>query len=264
MDTNVFNSQINDPDFISKLKSEFNNAKPYRHLKIDNFLTDELANKLYNQFPPIEQLSKHYNGLNENKSEGADFTKFDPSFTIYKQAINSPEFTNLLAEITGIDELFTTDDELGCGLHQGKNGSYLDVHIDFNIHHIRKIHRRLNVLVFLNKNWKEEYGGKVELWNEDVTELGQAYLPSFNRCIIFETSEISYHGYSKITVPENETRKSFYAYFYTPIGDYKGKYHDTVFKARPEEGAVKKLKTDVKESLKNNVKRTLLKLGIKF
>jgi hypothetical protein len=119
-------------------------------------------------------------------------------------------------------------------------------------------------LIFLNKNWKEEYGGKVELWNKDVTKLGQAYLPIFNRCVIFETSEISYHGYSTITVPEGETRKSFYSYYYTPIGDYKGKYHDTVFKARPEEGALKKIKTDVKETLKNNIKRTMLKLGIKF
>jgi hypothetical protein len=97
-----------------------------------------------------------------------------------------------------------------------------------------------------------------------VTELVKAYTPGFNRCIVFETNEISYHGYSTIHVPEGETRKSFYSYFYTPIGDYKGKYHDTVFKARPQEGLMKKIKTDVKETLKNNVKRTLKKLGVKF
>ena len=261
---NIIKSEFFNEANILKLKEEFNNAKPYRHLAIDNFLNAEFAEQLYAKFPPLEVLNKHYHGLNENKSEGSNFDNFDPVFKSLRQAVASKDMTDALEKITGIRGLFTTEDSLGSGVHQGKNGSYLDVHIDFNIHHVQKIHRRLNLLIFLNKNWKEEYGGKVELWNEDVTKLGQAYLPSLNRCVIFETNEISYHGYSTITVPEVETRKSFYTYYYTPIGDYKGKYHDTVFKARPEEGALKKIKTDIKETLKNNIKRTMLKLGIKF
>jgi len=150
------------------------------------------------------------------------------------------------------------------GVHQGGNGSYLDVHIDFNIHVERDIHRRANLLIFLNKNWKEEYGGHCELWNKDVTKLEQAYLPSFNRCVIFETSEISYHGYKKISVPEGETRKSFYSYFYTKLREGAAPYHDTVFKARPEEGMIKKVKTDVKETLKNTAKQILKKAGVKI
>lgn len=249
---------------IAKLKAEFNSAKPYRHIAIDNFLSPEFADKLYTQFPPLEVLNKHYHGLNESKSEGSNFDSFDSSFNALKSILATKEVTDALEKITGIEDLFTTNDNLGAGVHQGKNGSYLDVHIDFNIHHVQKIHRRLNLLIYLNKNWKEEYGGKVELWNEDVSVLGKAYLPTFNRCVIFETNEISYHGYSTITVPEGETRKSFYNYYYTQVGDYKGKYHDTVFKARPEEGTMKKIKTEVKETLKNNIKRTMLKLGIKF
>jgi Rps23 Pro-64 3,4-dihydroxylase Tpa1-like proline 4-hydroxylase len=260
----IFNPKMNDQQFIDGLKKEFNEAQPYRHIKIDDFLSADFANSLYDNFPPLELLSRHYHGLNENKSEGADFNSFDKVFTDLRAALNTEEFKNKVEHITGIKDIFSTEDALGCGVHQGKNGSYLDVHIDFNIHHIQKIHRRLNLLVYLNKNWKEEYGGKIELWNKDVTALGQAYLPTFNRCVIFETSEISYHGYSTINVPEGETRKSFYAYYYTQPGDYKVQYHDTVFKARPEEGTMKKIKTDVKESLKNNIKRAMLKLGIKF
>ncbi len=122
----------------------------------------------------------------------------------------------------------------------------------------------MNLLIYLNKDWKDEYGGNLELWNSDVTKLEKSYQPLFNRCVIFETNDISYHGYSKITVPEYITRKSVYAYYYTPLGDYAQKYHDTLFKARPQEGFVKKIKTDLKETVKNNVKRTLLKLGVKF
>jgi hypothetical protein len=82
--------------------------------------------------------------------------------------------------------------------------------------------------------------------------------------VIFETNEISYHGYGKISVPEGVTRKSFYGYFYTDLREGAAKYHDTIFKARPEEGLAKKIKTDVKETIKNNVKRVFKKIGIKI
>jgi Rps23 Pro-64 3,4-dihydroxylase Tpa1-like proline 4-hydroxylase len=93
-----------------------------------------------------------------------------------------------------------TDDNLGTGLHQGTDGSFLDIHVDFNIHHIKNVHRRLNMLIYLNKNWKPEYGGAMEMWNADMSKMVKAVPCEFNRCLVFETSEISYHGYSKITL----------------------------------------------------------------
>jgi Rps23 Pro-64 3,4-dihydroxylase Tpa1-like proline 4-hydroxylase len=249
---------------LNSLHNQFEMGKPFRHVCIDNFLVPEFADYLYTNFPGFDKMSRNYQGLNEFKSEGSNFDNYDPAFVELRKALNTPEFYKAVSSITGIDELFSVDDALGMGVHQGQNGSYLDIHIDFNIHHVEKIHRRTNLLIFLNKNWKEEYGGKVEFWNADVSKLENAYLPSFNRCVIFETNEISYHGYGKITIPENESRKSFYAYYYTTLRDDAKGYHDTIFKARPEEGLVKKVKTDVKETLKNNVKRILLKVGIKF
>ncbi len=86
--------------------------------------------------------------------------------------------------------------------------------------------------------------------------------PIFNRCVIFETSGFSYHGYSKISIPEDESRKSFYAYLYTDEQGIQGSYHDTTFKVRPTESTLKKVQTNTKESLKNTVKKTFKKLGI--
>jgi hypothetical protein len=126
------------------------------------------------------------------------------------------------------------------------------------------VHRRLNLLIYLEKNWKDEYGGGLEMWNADMTNCDKMVMPNFNRCVIFETSEISYHGYSKITIPEGVTRKSFFAYFYTNEREGATGYHDTVFKARPTESKSKKVKTAVKENLKNTAKATLKKLGVKF
>ena len=157
-----------------------------------------------------------------------------------------------MSEITGIDELFSVPDALGGGLHQGGNGSFLDIHIDFNIHADRGIHRRVNLLIFFNKDWKEEYGGHTELWNADMTNLDKKVFPAFNRCLIFET------------VPENITRKSFYAYYYTQLREDAAKYHDTVFKARPTDSLAKKTLTPIKEGAKNFIKRQLRNLGITF
>jgi Rps23 Pro-64 3,4-dihydroxylase Tpa1-like proline 4-hydroxylase len=249
---------------LLRLNSQFEKAHPYKHVVIDHFLNDGFAEDLYAHFPGLDLMTRNYNGLNEHKSEGSGFDRFHPSFSHLRSQLNTPEFQKAISTITGIDGLFSVEDALGMGVHQGGNGSYLDIHIDFNIHHVRKIHRRTNLLIFLNKNWQDSYGGKVEMWNANVSKCEQSYLPGFNRCVIFETNDISYHGYGKINVPEGETRKSFYAYYYTPLAENHPTYHDTVFKARPEEGTLKKIKTDVKETLKNSVKRVLLKVGVKF
>jgi Rps23 Pro-64 3,4-dihydroxylase Tpa1-like proline 4-hydroxylase len=258
----IFNPVVFDPETIKRFSDQFARAKPYKHLVIENFLAEDFANTIHDNFPPLDQLSKHYHGLNEFKSEGSDFAKFHPFFSNLREALNTEAFCKVMEQISGIKNIYSTDDSLGAGVHQGKNGSYLDVHIDFNIHVKRNIHRRLNLLIFLNKNWHDSYGGKLEMWNENVTECVQSYLPSFNRCVIFETNDISYHGYSTINVPDSVTRKSFFCYFYTDVNENASRYHDTIFKARPNEGAMKKIKTDVKEKLKNNIKYVLKTFGI--
>lgn len=249
---------------LADLKHSFNHATPYRHLVIDNFLCEKFAESLLDNFPRFELLTRHYKGLNEQKSEGADFNSFHPAFTTLRETLNAEPFRKKISFITGIEDIFSTEDALGSGIHQGKNGSFLDIHIDFNLHHIKKIHRRLNLLIFLNKNWEEKYGGALELWNKDVTVLCKSYLPIFNRCVIFENNEISYHGYSKINIPEGTSRKSFYNYYYTDFNQFRGEYHDTVFKAKPFDSKLKKIITDTKESFKNKVKRYLFKKGIKY
>ncbi len=126
------------------------------------------------------------------------------------------------------------------------------------------MHRRLNLLIYLEKDWKEEYGGGLEMWNADMSQCEKIVMPALNRAVIFETSEISYHGYAKISLPEGVTRKSFFAYYYTKEREDAVPYHDTIFKARPTESTSKKIQTAVKESVKNTAKSTLKKLGVKF
>jgi len=209
-------------------------------------------------------MRRHYKGLNEQKSEGSNFELYHESFRTLRSELGKPEFIKFLEKLTGIEGLTLPEDMRGAGVHQGTNGSFLDIHVDFSVHPVLNIQRRLNFLVFLNKDWKESYGGKLELWDKDVKNCVQAYLPSFNRCVIFATSDISYHGYSKITVPEGVFRNSFFSYFYTPIVNKEEvKYHDTIFKTRPSEGGIKKTQTFLKENAKNFIKGSLRKLGVR-
>jgi len=258
----LFNPRLFEEHTIAQLQNEFNTAQPYRHIVIDNFLQTDFAEKLYEHFPPTKVLRKHYDGINERKAEGANFEDFHPDFSRLREALMSPAFYAWVSRVTGIQDVFITNDHLGVGLHEGDNGSFLDVHIDFNIHPEKDVHRRLNLLIYMNRHWEPHYGGDLELWNAEVTECVKKVPPAFNRAVIFETSEISYHGYSRIQVPEGMSRKSVYAYFYTTERADAVPYHDTIFKARPQDSTVKKLVTPVKERLKNSVKAALKKVGI--
>ncbi len=260
----IINPALFEETTRANYKKQFDEATPYRHIVIENFLDDALANTLQQEFPSVETLKTHWKGLNENKFEGSTFDTFHPAFQQVRDALASPEFCQWVEQVTGIQDVFITDDHMGAGIHQGDNGSFLDVHIDFNIHHILNVHRRLNLLIYLEKDWKKEYGGGLEMWNADMTSCEKIVMPALNRAVIFETSEISFHGYSKISVPSGVTRKSFFAYYYTKEREDAVPYHDTIFRARPTESTSKKLKTAVKENMKNTAKSTLKKLGVKF
>ncbi len=257
------NPEYLDDAKITALNEEFASAKPYPHIVMDNFLREDTALSMFEQFPSFDKFGRHYKGLNENKSEGSHFDQYEPIFSEVKDELSSEEFSKWIARVTGIEESFITDDNLGAGLHQGGNGSFLDIHIDFNIHPRKNVHRRLNLLIYLNKDWKPEYNGAMEMWNADMTRMEKDVMCSFNRALIFETSEISYHGYTKkLNLPEGVTRKSFFAYFYTKEREGAAKYHDTVFRATPADSGFKRISTSAKERLKNSVKSSLKKIGI--
>lgn len=258
----VINEKVYNLNWLKETNSKFKGAEGFPHIVIEDFLKPDVADTLFESFPTRKDMRKSYKNLNENKTEGSGFDEYHPLFTQLKNELGTDKFKVSFSQLTGITDLILPDDHRGSGVHQGFDGSYLDIHVDFSIHPTLKKHRRLNLLIFLNKNWKEEYGGHCEFWDENVKNMiGQA-LPSHNIAVIFECSRKSFHGYSTIHVPEGESRKSFYSYFYTDIAPGV-KYHDTIFKARPSEGATKKIKTDVKEGSKNFVKKVIYKMNLK-
>ena len=260
----MIQSHLLNESTVESLRTQFLKSSPYPNLVIDNFFKSKVAEKLHEFFPNLEFMRKRWKGINENKSEDANFSEYKPVFQEVKSYFSSPEFYDWISQITGIEKVFITDDTLGCGLHQGGSGSFLDIHVDFNIHPKHNVHRRLNMLTYLEKDWKESYDGSLEMWNKEMTRCEKRILPLFNRAVLFETSEISYHGYGQITLPKNITRKSMYCYFYTKERSDAVGYHDTVFRPKPQDTVSKKIQTVVKEKIKNTGKSFLKKVGVKI
>lgn len=244
-----------------RLKTAFNTAIPFRHLVIDNFLDATFAETLDRRFPSLSGMKTHYSGLNEKKAEDNNFVKQDGDFTLLHTTLSSRQFADWLTDITDITPLHTADDRLGYGLHQGGHGSFLDIHIDYNIHPITKLQRKLNFLLFLNPVWEENWGGFLELWDSKTQKTGRHIAPLLNRAVIFECSEVSYHGYNRIDAPKDITRKSYYQYYFTTPEKHL-RYHDTIFRPLPESSLAKKIAVPIKELTKNSFKKTLLFLGL--
>ena len=260
--SHIINPEYTSKEAVEALNKRFNEAQPCRHLALPNFLDQRLAEELHGNFPKIKSLNVKRKSLNEDKSEDYHFERWHPSFTKLREVVAGEEFSKWISAVTGVEGLHTTDDSLGSGVHQGKDGSYVDVHIDVNMNPEKGLWRRVNLLIYLNRFWKPEFGGDLELWNKEMTTCEVKVPCDFNRAVIFYTDENSPHGYARINVPEGETRKSFYTYFYTPIGE-GFRYSDSRFVSRPDDAVGKKIVTGIKENVKVNAKRLLNKIGVK-
>lgn len=256
------NRELVDDTSLRKIRNDFNNNLPIRHVVMDNFLSEPLAKTLYENFPSIHAMDTHYKGLNEKKAEHSNFSHLHPSFTTLHDYLCSSAFIKWMNEVTGAELLQTIEDRLGYGLHQGADKSFLDIHIDYNVHPIRNLYRKYNLILFLNPGWLQDWGGNLELWDSEVKNCIQSISPVFNRCVIFECSDVSYHGYNRVRVPEGITRKSIYQYYFVPLEEGVA-FHDTIFKPRPQESVVKKVSTYSKDFAKNTAKKLLLKIGWK-
>ena len=208
---------------------------------IDNFLLPGAAEEVARAYPTFEQARAQgflFNFVNEQKKiQITDPGKFPDAVQRLNQAISAPAFMADLEYITGIPRILADEQLVGGGMHLTGSGGRLDVHVDFNLIEDRKLFRRLNILIYLNPVWNEAWGGHIELWDKTVRNCLYRCVPALNRCLIFETSDISYHGVAQVSAPADMVRQSFAAYYYTKEASpsWKGSFHSTIFRARPNE-----------------------------
>ena len=217
---NIINDKLKDVEkFIFQNKERFLNANPFPFIIIDDFFSKEFLNDVLNQFPNLAEQKKttNYDNKNEVKFANNQYKNFPNNIKKLFDFLNSDFFLNFLQRITNIQEKLIPDFELnGGGLHEIKKGGLLKIHSDFNKHPSLDLDRRLNVLIYLNKDWKEEYGGHLEFWDKEMTSCREKVLPIFNKMVIFSTTDNSNHGHpDPLNCPNNMSRKSIATYYYT-------------------------------------------------
>jgi hypothetical protein len=226
-------------------------AKPFPHIVFDNFFNREILEEILGEFPKPRQIQwQRFDNEREIKLASSAEISFGPVTRLFLYHLNSLTFLNFLSSVTGISNLIADPCFEGGGLHQIQRGGKLAIHADFNRHRNFNLDRRLNVLVYLNENWREEYGGHLELWNRDMTRCEQRVLPIFNRMMIFSTTDYTYHGHpDPLRCPEGQTRKSLALYYFTNgrPAEEVGEAHSTLFRAR----AANELRPTLKRRVRN-------------
>lgn len=207
--------------FGDALAEAYRTATPYPHITIDDFLPIALATQILENFPhetTEKKAAEHalnYTGIQVNKRQvyPNDTNAFCRNLFGF---FNSAAFLQFLERMTGITGLIADPYFHGGGLHETSRGGKLGVHADFRVHEQLHLKRRLNVLIYLNQDWEEEFGGMLEIWDPSMTKKCHSILPLFNRCVVFNTDAKSYHGHPEpLTCPPNRTRKSIALYYYT-------------------------------------------------
>ena len=240
---------------LQVLSKQYQESEPFPHVVLDNFFTEEILDKVLSNFPNLEGKNKkstiQFNAETGIKSTSKGEALFNGISKDFMYFLNSETFLLWLQELTGIKEKLISDPYFnGGGFHEIKKDGLLKIHADYNKHPETKLDRRINLLIYLNKDWKEEYGGHVELWSKDMQTCYKKILPLFNRIVIFNTLTNSYHGHPEpLSCPEYMSRKSIALYYFSngrPLNEVHQE-HTTIYKRRP---GVKELKSGIKGVLK--------------
>lgn len=230
----------------SSLHGQYIQANPFPHIVINNFLPDELIKQILNNFPheSVEEEVKFeigYAGQFKRQIPPVNCNGFNRNLFAF---LNSEPIIRFIESITGIDKLIPDPYFAGGGYHETKSGGLLGIHADFRINKELNLNRRVNMIIYLNEEWKPEWGGALELWDKSMTSVEQSVLPILNRCVIFNTDQDSYHGHpDPLTCPEHVSRKSIALYYYTASESvlFETPAHDTMYKARPSDNKSTKI-----------------------
>jgi hypothetical protein len=227
----------------------YQQAEPFPHIVLDNFFDSNYLKGLAQNFPNLLSDShlEQFSSQKEVKSASHLEQGIPEKHLELIRFMNAQPFLSFIQQLTGIKETLISDPYLvGGGLHQIRAGGMLKVHADFNKHRLLGLDRRINVLVYLNEDWHESYGGHLELWDRNMKACQQRILPIFNRLVVFSTTDFSYHGHpDPLTCPEHRTRNSIALYYYSngrPKSeiDVANVSATTKFVARPESTADRK------------------------
>lgn len=235
--------QLINPETLKKTdhyKTQFQTAEPFEHVVIDDFFQAEFCQELLDQFPDF----KAKDAVDENQTIGKkavvqSVPRIGKAYKMLDEMVQSQAFLQWVETVTGIDHLLYDPHYIGGGTHNNMDGQELDPHVDFTHHPINSHHRRLNLIVYLNHQWQEAWGGNIEFHKNPrllpTEDQIISVKPLFNRAVIFATHNHSWHGFPAIDLPQDKkhlTRKSFALYYYTEKRQNAVEPHSTIYVER--------------------------------
>lgn len=238
-----------DPDEAKALGSlfaqEYSEADPFEHIVLDGILPDELVSKILDDFPSDARahdgvFNIGYGGQHKRQVMPEDCDRFSRELFLF---FNSRPVLQFLEGLTGIEGLLPDPYFMGGGYHEITRGGRLGVHADFRINTQLHVQRRLNMLIYLNKDWNDDWKGQLELWSRDMKQCVQRVSPVLNRCVVFNTEADTWHGHpDALETPDGVSRKSIALYYYTASQQVYSETpsRSTMYAARPDESAADK------------------------
>jgi hypothetical protein len=218
-------------------RDDYRAAAPFPHAVIDGILPDPLLDEVCAEFPPPDAQWRHFDDPKQRKFGAGPDVDLGPATRHVLAEFNAPVFVEFVQALTGIEEALVADPQYrGGGLHQILPGGYLEVHADFNQHPDTGLDRRVNVLLYLNRDWRPEWGGQLELWNATMTRAEHRIDPEFNRMVIFTITDHAFHGHPEpLRCPEGRTRRSLAFYYYSAGRPdlERSAPHSTLWQERP-------------------------------
>ena len=203
----------------AKVSGTFSN-EPFKHIYVDNFFPKDFAMKLLEAFP-IE-CDSSWEEANDPDIEVKLRSKWESEFDVPEnilpaiRILNSAIFLKALSSIMDIPKIIPDPYFTGGGLNLTRKGGLLDVHVDGNYHDATGLNRRLNAILYLNPDWDDSWGGEFGLYDSSGENLLKKVAPIFNRLVVFDSHDKSYHGLpDPVNFPKDKPRRSIILYYYT-------------------------------------------------
>jgi len=193
-------------------------AEPFPHIVLDDFLLPRFAGQIAAELEACDigdwRQDDHADQVHKRWTDDPDHV---PAMTgTALRFMNTPDACRFFSTLTGIDELMPDSSYLGGGVHVSLTGGRLGVHADFNLHPDLGLHRRVNALLFLNRDWDPAWNGQLELWSRDLERPVVSVDPDFNRLVVFTITDDAFHGVPEtIACPPDRRRLSLALYYYT-------------------------------------------------
>lgn len=235
LDPETLSISVEDATAAGRVHAEtYQSGEPYHYICIDDFLPMAVVEHVREEALAQRRKEAQNASLQEHLKAAYNPDNLPAYSKAVFGALNSLAFLRFLEEMTGIQGLIPDPYFKGAGIHRTENGGYLGIHADFNHHKQMNLERRLNVLIYLNPDWKPEYGGAFEVWTSDMQTKVAGFPPMMNRMCCFSTSSDSYHGNPEpVNHPDGTPRLSIAMYYYTATWDETHVAHSTLFRPRP-------------------------------